>query len=90
MTNVPGPQFPLYLLGRRLAQIYPKVPVPQNCALGIAIMSYDGRIDFGLTGDYDALPDLDALATRAGGGDQRAGRRGRAGAAPKRRRRARA
>ncbi len=62
VTNVPGPQFPLYLLGRRLAQIYPMVPVPQNCALGIAIMSYDGRIDFGLTGDYDALPDLDRLA----------------------------
>ncbi len=62
VTNVPGPQFPLYLLGRRLAQIFPMVPVPQNCALGIAIMSYDGRIDFGLTGDYDALPDLDRLA----------------------------
>jgi WS/DGAT/MGAT family acyltransferase len=64
VTNVPGPQFPLYLLGRRLCRVYPQVPLAENCALGIAIMSYDGRIDFGLLADYDALPDLDALAER--------------------------
>ena len=62
VTNVPGPQFPLYLLGRRLSRLYPQVPLAENCALGIAIMSYDGRIDFGLLADYDALPELDALA----------------------------
>jgi diacylglycerol O-acyltransferase / wax synthase len=58
VTNVPGPQMPLYLLGRELRAIYPVVPLARNQALGIAIMSYNGRIGFGLLGDYDALPDL--------------------------------
>jgi diacylglycerol O-acyltransferase len=62
VTNVPGPQFPLYMLGRRLLHIYPQVPLVTNTALGIAIMSYNGTLDFGLLGDYDALPDLDDLA----------------------------
>jgi WS/DGAT/MGAT family acyltransferase len=62
VTNVPGPQFPLFILGRRLLRIYPQVPLVTNTALGIAIMSYDGTINFGLLGDYDALPDLDGLA----------------------------
>jgi len=62
VTNVPGPQFPLYLQGRRLRAFYPQVPLTLNTALGIAIMSYDGRLGFGLLGDYDALPDLDAVA----------------------------
>jgi diacylglycerol O-acyltransferase / wax synthase len=62
VTNVPGPQFPLYMLGRRMLRLYPQVPLVRNTALGIAIMSYDGTINFGLLGDYDALPDLDALA----------------------------
>src|SRR3954470_21531637 len=62
VTNVPGPQVPLYVLGRRLEAFYPKVPLVLNTALGIAIMSYDGRLFFGLLGDYDALADLDALA----------------------------
>ncbi len=62
VTNVPGPQVPLYVLGRRLEAFYPKVPLVLNTALGIAIMSYDGRVFFGLLGDYDALADLDALA----------------------------
>jgi WS/DGAT/MGAT family acyltransferase len=62
VTNVPGPQFPLYMLGRRLLRLYPQVPLVRNTALGIAIMSYDGTINFGLLGDYDALPDLDDLA----------------------------
>ena len=62
VTNVPGPQFPLYMLGRRLQRIYPQVPLVNNTALGIAIMSYDGTLNFGLLGDYDALPDLDDLA----------------------------
>ena len=62
MTNVPGPQFPLFLQGRRLRAFYPQVPLTLNTALGIAIMSYDGRLGFGLLGDYDALPELDDVA----------------------------
>jgi len=62
VTNVPGPQFPLFLLGRQLARLYPLVPIVENAALGIAIMSYNGRIDFGLLADYDALPDVDDVA----------------------------
>jgi WS/DGAT/MGAT family acyltransferase len=62
ITNVPGPQFPLYLQGRKLRAFYPQVPLTLNTALGIAIMSYDGRLGFGLLGDYDAMPDLDAVA----------------------------
>ena len=62
VTNVPGPQFPLYLLGRELIDLFPMVPLAQNQALGVAIMSYNGRINFGLVGDYDVMPDLDELA----------------------------
>jgi hypothetical protein len=62
VTNVPGPQFPLYLLGRRLQVLYPVVPLAQRQALGIAVMSYDGHLGFGLLGDFDALPELDAIA----------------------------
>jgi diacylglycerol O-acyltransferase / wax synthase len=62
VTNVPGPQFPLYLLGRTLQATHPMVPLAQNLALGIAIMSYDGKLNFGLNGDYDALPDIAYLA----------------------------
>ena len=62
MTNVPGPQLPLYLLGRRLTGLYPVVPLAQRQALGIAIMSYHGRLGFGLLADYDALPDLEDVA----------------------------
>ncbi len=62
VTNVPGPQFPLYMLGRELDAIFPMVPLAQNTALGIAIMSYNGQLNFGLVSDYDALPDVEALA----------------------------
>jgi diacylglycerol O-acyltransferase len=62
VTNVPGPQLPLYMLGRRLRAFYPKVPLSPNTVLGIAIMSYDGSLYFGLLGDYDGMPDLDAFA----------------------------
>src|SRR5271155_3973705 len=63
VTNVPGPQFPLYLLGRRLKVLFPVVPLARRQALGIAVMSYDGHLGFGLLGDYDALPELEQLAT---------------------------
>src|SRR5437763_5037936 len=62
VTNIPGPQFPLYLLGRRLEDLYPLAFLPKNHALAVAIMSYDGGIDYGLLGDYDALSDIDAIA----------------------------
>jgi diacylglycerol O-acyltransferase / wax synthase len=62
VTNVPGPQFPLYLLGRRLRGLYPVVPLARRQALGIAVMSYDGRLGFGLLADYDAVPELEAIA----------------------------
>jgi WS/DGAT/MGAT family acyltransferase len=63
VTNVPGPQFPLYLMGRRLRALYPQVPLAAGQAVGIAIMSYDGQLHFGLLGDFDSLPDLEALGT---------------------------
>jgi diacylglycerol O-acyltransferase len=62
VTNVPGPQQELYLLGRPLRSIYPVVPLAENQAVGIAVMSYDGKLGFGLLGDLDALPDLGELA----------------------------
>jgi diacylglycerol O-acyltransferase len=62
VTNVPGPQFPLYVLGRRLTEIFPIPFLAGERALAIAIMSYDGKVGFGLLGDYDALPDLDVVA----------------------------
>jgi diacylglycerol O-acyltransferase len=61
VTNVPGPQFPLYLLGRELLDIFPMVPLAANQAVCFGIMSYNGGINFGLTADYDSMPDLDAL-----------------------------
>jgi diacylglycerol O-acyltransferase / wax synthase len=63
VTNVPGPQLPLYILGRELQAIYPQVPLALKQGLGIAIMSYNGGLHFGLLGDYDALPDIEELAT---------------------------
>jgi diacylglycerol O-acyltransferase len=62
VTNVPGPQLELFLLGRPLARLYPVVPIAQAQALGIAIMSYHGRLGYGLLGDFDAMPDLEGLA----------------------------
>jgi diacylglycerol O-acyltransferase / wax synthase len=62
VTNVPGPQFPLYLLGREMQELVPVAFLPEDHALAIAAMSYNGKLDFGLLGDYDAMPDLDRLA----------------------------
>ena len=62
VTNIPGPQFPLYLLGRELEEIYPVAFLAGDRALAIAIMSYNGRMNFGLLGDYDALPDIGVIA----------------------------
>jgi diacylglycerol O-acyltransferase len=61
-TNVPGPQFPLYAAGRRMIRAFPYVPLGGQMRLGIAIFSYDGEVNFGITGDYDTTPDIDVLA----------------------------
>jgi len=61
VTNVPGPQFPLYVLGRELQDLFPVAFLPKHHALAVAIMSYRGSMDFGLLGDYDAMHDLDEL-----------------------------
>ena len=62
VTTVPGPQFPLYLLGKRMLRCYPQVPLAAQQAVGIALLSYDGRIGVGLIGDADAARDLEGLA----------------------------
>jgi WS/DGAT/MGAT family acyltransferase len=61
VTNVPGPQFPLYLRGRELLEVVPVAFLPENYALTIAAMSYNGKLDFSLLGDYDAMPDIEDL-----------------------------
>jgi diacylglycerol O-acyltransferase / wax synthase len=62
VTNVPGPQIPLYTLGREMEEVYPVLPLSANTTLGIALLSYNGTIGFGLLGDYDTAPDLGVLA----------------------------
>ncbi|HEY1688222.1 MAG TPA: wax ester/triacylglycerol synthase family O-acyltransferase [Solirubrobacteraceae bacterium] len=62
VTNVPGPQFPLYLLRHKLLRLYPVVPLAQRQALGLAVMSYDGKLGFGLLADYDAVPAVEQIA----------------------------
>jgi diacylglycerol O-acyltransferase / wax synthase len=62
ITNVPGPQFPLYLLGRELQDVFPMVPLAKNQSVCFGIMSYNGRVNYGVTADYDSLADLDSLA----------------------------
>lgn len=61
VTNVPGPQFPIYMLGRELRDLFPVAFLPKNHALAVAIMSYNGRMGFGFLADYDALPDAERL-----------------------------
>ncbi len=62
VTNVPGPQFPLYMHGRELRELVPLAFLPEDHATAIAIMSYNGGLEFGLLADYDAMPDLDYVA----------------------------
>jgi dihydroorotate dehydrogenase (fumarate) len=61
VTNVPGPQFPVYVLGARMLACYPVVPLFQNQALGVALFSYDGRLFWGFNSDWDVVPDLHDL-----------------------------
>jgi len=95
VTNVPGPQFPLYVRGRELLEVFPVAFLPRDHALAVAIMSYNGQMNFGLLGDYDALPDIGLIAEgieaslaelvaraarETGGGADGAAENGRAGA----------
>jgi diacylglycerol O-acyltransferase / wax synthase len=66
VTNVPGPQFSLYFLGRRMVESFPMVPLVKNQGLGIAIMSYDGHMNFGLNGDYEVMWDIEDVAEDLG------------------------
>jgi WS/DGAT/MGAT family acyltransferase len=61
-TNVPGPQHPMYLVGRRLLEYFPFVPLAGHVRIGVAIVSYDGTLNFGVTGDYETAPDIGVLA----------------------------
>ena len=61
-TNVPGPQVPLYVCGRRMLEAYPYVPIAGHIRIGVAIWSYCGDMYFGITGDWDSAPDIDRLA----------------------------
>ena len=61
VTNVPGPQMPVYLLGARMLEVYPLVPLFVNQAVGIALFSYDGGLFWGFNSDWDAVPDLHEL-----------------------------
>jgi hypothetical protein len=62
VTNVPGPQFPLYAAGRKMIRAFPYVPLAGQVRLGVAIFSYDGEVNFGITGDYNSTEDIDILA----------------------------
>ena len=76
VTNVPGPQFPLYVLGRELQTVVPVAFLPNKHALAVANFSYNGKLSFGLLGDLDAMDDLDVVPRRPGARARRAGRGG--------------
>ncbi|MFG2085877.1 wax ester/triacylglycerol synthase family O-acyltransferase [Spirillospora sp. NPDC048824] len=61
VTNVPGPAVPLYSMGRRMLEIGPYIPIAAGLRISIGIVSYNGALSFGLTGDRDAVPDLETL-----------------------------
>src|SRR5690606_28877593 len=61
-TNVPGPQFPLYCLGREMLAYLPYVPIFHGVRVATAILSYNGTVHFGITGDFASAPDVDVLA----------------------------
>jgi diacylglycerol O-acyltransferase / wax synthase len=66
VTNVPGPQFPLYAMGARIRDMYPVVPLAKGQAVSIGITSYDGGIFYGLNADREAMGDVDVLADAIG------------------------
>jgi hypothetical protein len=62
VTNVPGPQQPLFLLDRPMVDVFPIPFLAENHTLSVAVMSYNGRLNFGILGDYDAVPDIQVIA----------------------------
>ncbi len=62
VTNVPGPQFPVYAAGARVLQVHPVVPLVAGQAVSVGVTSYDGGVYYGLNADRDAMPDVDVLA----------------------------
>jgi WS/DGAT/MGAT family acyltransferase len=62
VTNIPGPQMPLYLLGRKLVELYPQAPLAAGQGISIAVLSYNGKLGFGLLADQDTVPDVDFIA----------------------------
>jgi len=64
VTNVPGPQFPLYLVGARLLEMYPQVPLLNGMGIGIALVSYDGSVHWGFNADPEIVPDADAFVAQ--------------------------
>jgi diacylglycerol O-acyltransferase / wax synthase len=65
-TNVPGPRFPLYILGRQMVEVYPYVPIGDNVRIGVAVFSYLDRFSFGITADHNAVPESDLNILAAG------------------------
>ncbi len=63
-TNVPGPQHALFVLGREMIEYLPFVPLSEGVQIGVAMLSYNGRITFGVTGDYDSTPDVALMAAQ--------------------------
>ncbi len=66
VTNVPGPDVPLYVLGARMLEAIPLVPLAGNLSVGVAALSYDGQLTIGILADPVACPDVDLLAERVG------------------------
>ena len=62
VTNVPGPQIPLYVLGRELQEVFPIAFLPQNHAVAVGVISYNGKVGFGLLADYDSMEDVEVLS----------------------------
>jgi hypothetical protein len=62
VTNIPGPQSPLYCLGAQMLEVYPIVPLSRNLTVNIAVMSYCGQLHVGVFADPDAAPDVEVLA----------------------------
>ncbi|MEO3783237.1 wax ester/triacylglycerol synthase family O-acyltransferase [Actinocorallia sp. B10E7] len=67
-TNVPGPDFPLYVLGRRIDGLFPYVPLTGGIQVGTAIFSYDGWLNFGVSADFDGQPDIEVFTAGIGEG----------------------
>ena len=63
VSNVPGPQFPLYAAGAQLLELFPVVPLARGQGLSIGLTSYNGRVYYGLNADRDALPDVDVIGS---------------------------